>query len=68
VKLLDFINILEEAIGKKAQMFMLPMQQGDVYQTFADISLLERDIGYKPATSLKDGIMRFIEWYKELDC
>jgi UDP-glucuronate 4-epimerase len=64
VKLLDFINVLEETIGKKAEMLMLLMQQGDVYQTFADTSLLERDVGYKPATSLKEGIAKFVEWYK----
>jgi UDP-glucuronate 4-epimerase len=65
IKLLDFINILEETIGKKARMIMLPMQQGDVYQTFADVRLLEGDIGYRPATSLKNGITAFIEWYKK---
>jgi UDP-glucuronate 4-epimerase len=65
VKLLDFIKILEEAIGKRAEMSMLPMQQGDVYQTFADIRLLEREIGYKPKTSLKDGITKLVDWYKK---
>jgi UDP-glucuronate 4-epimerase len=65
VKLLDFINMLEEAIGKKALMLMLPMQQGDVCQTYADTSLLEEDIGYKPTTTLKEGIAKFVEWYKK---
>ncbi|MFP3043052.1 NAD-dependent epimerase/dehydratase family protein [Treponema primitia] len=64
VKLIDFINILKEEIGKEAHMIMLPMQQGDVYQTYADTRLLEDDIGYKPNTSLKDGIKLFVEWYK----
>lgn len=62
VKLMDFINTLEEAIGKRANMIMKPMQKGDVYQTYADTSSLERDFGYKPTISLKYGINKFIKW------
>ena len=63
VKLMDFILILEEAIGKKADKIMLPMQQGDVSQTYADTSKLEIAVGYKPRTSLKTGIEQFVKWY-----
>ena len=65
MQLMDFIHTLETAIGKKAEMNFLPMQQGDVYQTYADTTKLENDFGYKPKTLLKDGIERFVEWYKE---
>ena len=64
VNLMYFINTLEEAIGKKANMIMKPMQKGDVYQTYADTTMLEKDFNYKPQTSLKDGIEKFIQWYK----
>jgi UDP-glucuronate 4-epimerase len=63
VKLMDFIRTLEEAIGKKAIFEMYPMQQGDVKTTFADTSGLEKSVGYKPATGLKEGIKNFVEWY-----
>lgn len=63
VKLMDFINELEQALGKKANKQMLPMQPGDVYETYADTSRLEREIGYKPQVTLHEGIGRFIRWY-----
>ncbi|MCR5244370.1 MAG: NAD-dependent epimerase [Bacteroidales bacterium] len=63
VKLMDFISELEGAFGVEAKKEFLPMQPGDVYQTNADTSLLEREIGYKPHTTLHDGIGRFVEWY-----
>lgn len=63
VKLMDFINTLEETIGKKAKMIMKPMQKGDVYQTYADTSSLENDFGYKPKIYLKAGIDYFINWF-----
>jgi len=63
VKLMEFIEILEKAIGKPAKKVFLPMQPGDVYQTYADTSKLERDFGYKPTTSLTQGISQFIAWY-----
>ncbi len=64
VKLMDFIKTIESAIGKKAEKQMLPMQPGDVYKTFADVSTLKKQFGYTPTTALKDGIGEFIKWYK----
>ena len=63
VRLMDFISELEGAFGVEAKKEFLPMQPGDVYQTNADTSLLEKEIGYKPHTTLHDGIGRFVEWY-----
>ena len=65
MQLMDFIHTLETAIGQKVKMNFLPMQQGDVYQTYADTTKLENDFGYKPKTLLKDGIQKFVEWYME---
>ena len=64
VRLMDFIHEIETAFGKKARMEMKPMQRGDVYMTYADTTKLEHEIGYKPKTSLHEGIGRFIEWYQ----
>ncbi len=63
VRLMDFINEIEQAYGKQAEKIFLPMQPGDVYQTFADTSRLESDMGYCPHWSLKDGIGEFMKWY-----
>lgn len=63
--LMSFISILEECIGKKATIEFLPMQDGDVYATYADISPLEQTTGFRPSTELKTGIKSFISWYKE---
>lgn len=63
VKLMDFITELEQAFGKEAEKIFLPMQPGDVYQTNADTSKLERDMGYKPQWSLHKGIFEFAKWY-----
>jgi UDP-glucuronate 4-epimerase len=64
VKLMDFINILEKNLGKEARKEFLPMQDGDVYQTFADISEIEKDYGFRPKTSIEEGLEKFVEWYK----
>lgn len=64
-KLLDFIELLEHAIGKTAQKDMLPMQAGDVKATFADTSALEAWVGFKPDTPLKVGVEKFIHWYRQ---
>jgi UDP-glucuronate 4-epimerase len=64
VNLLDFIGILENVIGKKAATRLLPMQDGDVVQTYADISELQRAIGFAPYTPLADGLTKFYEWYR----
>ena len=69
--LLDFVNILEKClieekiITKAGEKEFLPMQPGDVYQTFADIADLEKDFGFKPKTTLQDGLKKFAKWYKE---
>lgn len=64
VSLLDFIKALEKSFGKIARKEMLPMQPGDVQTTFADVSKLQRDFGYRPSTSIKKGIREFVDWYK----
>lgn len=63
VDLMVYIKVLEEALGKKAKMNMLPLQQGDVPDTYADTHDLEQDVGFKPQTSVKEGIRHFVEWY-----
>jgi len=65
VALLKFINILEKEIGKPAKKKMLPMQPGDVEETYADIADIQRDVGFSPTTSIKDGLKQFVKWYKE---
>ena len=65
VKLMDYIEYLEKLLGKKANKEFLPIQPGDVPNTYADVSDLVRDIGYKPATKVEDGMREFIQWYKE---
>jgi UDP-glucuronate 4-epimerase len=65
VPLLDCIHLLEEALGRKAEMELLPMQPGDVMSTMADVSDLEAAIGFRPATSLADGIAAFVRWYRD---
>lgn len=63
MQLMDFITILEEALGKKAEIRFMPMQPGDVYTTYADTSKLAGATGYRPVTTLREGIARFAEWY-----
>ncbi|MCU4175103.1 NAD-dependent epimerase/dehydratase family protein [Carboxylicivirga sp. N1Y90] len=63
VKLMDFISTLEKHIGKQAIKEFLPMQKGDVYRTYADISDLEERINFTPATSIDRGLKHFIDWY-----
>ncbi len=63
IRLMDFIEELEDAFGKKAQKVFLPMQPGDVYQTYADTTKLQNEIGYKPVWTLHDGIAQFVKWY-----
>ena len=64
VRLSDFIALLEDALGRKAEKQMLPMQPGDLYQTFADSSAFERNFGYRPQTPIAEGIKKFAEWFK----
>lgn len=65
VKLLDFIEIIEKALGKEAIKEYTEMQPGDVYKTFADVSNLEKDFGYSPDTPLEKGIGEFVKWYRQ---
>jgi len=62
--LLRFIELLEEACGRKAEVQLMPMQPGDVERTFADIDAIQRDFGYQPTTPIDEGIPRFVEWFK----
>ncbi len=64
VQMLKFIETLENALGKKAQLNLMSMQLGDVVATYADIQDLERDLGFVPKTSLQKGIEKWINWYK----
>ena len=63
VELEQFINCVENALNKKANKNYMPMQDGDVVRTFADVSALESAIGFKPKTKLQDGINEFVSWY-----
>jgi UDP-glucuronate 4-epimerase len=65
VKLMDFIAILEDHLGRKAQKHFLPMQAGDVPATFADVDDLMTDADFKPATPIEEGIGRFVAWYRD---
>ena len=64
-KLMHFIEVLEAQLGKKAIKEFLPMQPGDVYQTYADVTELENDFDFRPVTSIEEGLSRFVAWYKE---
>jgi UDP-glucuronate 4-epimerase len=63
-KLLDFIAVLERALGRTAKKELLPLQPGDVPESFADIETSRRDLGFEPKTSIEVGIGRFVAWYK----
>jgi len=65
VELMDYIGALEKALGRKAEMELLPLQPGDVPDTFADVQDLVDQFGYKPATPVEEGISRFVTWYKD---
>ena len=65
VKLMDFIEAIEEKLGKEAKKNFMDMQPGDVQSTYADVQSLIDDMGYKPNTSIKDGVNNFIDWYKK---
>lgn len=64
VKLLDFIDAIEESLGLKAIKNFLPLQNGDVPATYADVDDLVKNLGYKPSTKVREGINRFIDWYR----
>ncbi len=64
-KLMDYIRVLENCLGKEAVKEFLPMQPGDVYQTYADVTELMKDVGFKPDTSIEEGLSRFAAWFIE---
>jgi|TARA_E500000178_G_C17007473_1_gene748872 UDP-glucuronate 4-epimerase len=65
VELADYIDVLEKCLGKKAKKNLLPLQPGDVPDTFADVEDLIKDTGYKPTTTIDEGIQKFVQWYLE---
>ena len=65
VELMKFIEVLEDCLGKKAKKNLLPIQPGDVPETYADVDDLAEDVGFKPATPIEEGIKKFVEWYRE---
>lgn len=68
VSLSDLIAAIERALGMKAIIDRQPLQPGDVHQTFADVTLASRDLGYEPRTHLDDGLKQFVEWYRAQPC
>ncbi|MBD5548937.1 MAG: SDR family NAD(P)-dependent oxidoreductase [Lachnospiraceae bacterium] len=64
-KLMDYIAVLEKCLGKEAKKEYLPMQPGDVYETYADVQDLMDDYGFKPATTIEEGLSRFAKWFLE---
>ena len=65
VELMAFVEAIEKALGKEAKKNFLPIQAGDVPETYADVDDLIKDIGFKPSTSIEEGVGRFVDWYKE---
>jgi UDP-glucuronate 4-epimerase len=65
VQLMRYIEVIEQCLGRKAQMNLLPLQPGDVPETFADIDDLVRDTGYRPATPIEVGVRKFVDWFCE---
>jgi UDP-glucuronate 4-epimerase len=65
VELMHYIEVLEDCLGRKAEKNLLPLQPGDVPDTYADVADLVRDVDYRPATSVEDGVARFVDWYRE---
>ncbi len=65
VQLMDYVRTLERALGRQARIELLPMQPGDVAATYADTTKLERAVGFRPATTVEEGIRRFVDWYRD---
>lgn len=65
VELLRYIEVLEDSLGRKAEKRLLPMQPGDVPDTYADVEALSRDTGYSPSTSIETGVRHFVDWYRQ---
>ncbi|HEU0133540.1 MAG TPA: NAD-dependent epimerase [Allosphingosinicella sp.] len=64
-ELTRMIELIEEACGRKAEKVLMPMQPGDVRDTYADISAIQRDLGFEPTTSIDEGVPRFVQWYRD---
>jgi UDP-glucuronate 4-epimerase len=64
-ELTRMIEVLEEACGRRAEKVLMPMQAGDVRDTYADISAIQRDLGFEPTTAIDVGVPRFVQWYRE---
>ncbi len=64
VELMDYISTLEKYLGKQTEKILLPLQPGDVPDTFADVEALVADVGYRPRTTINEGIERFVKWYQ----
>jgi len=64
VELLRYIEVLEDCLGKKAEKNLLPLQPGDVPDTYADVDALVEDVGYRPSTPVEEGVRRFVDWYR----
>ena len=62
---MTYIQVLEDCLGKKAQIEFLPMQDGDIAATYADVDNLEADLGFRPKTTVETGITHFVTWYKD---
>jgi UDP-glucuronate 4-epimerase len=62
---MDFIGLLEQEIGTTVEKNLLPIQPGDVPDTFADVEALVRDVGYKPTTTIEQGVKQFVQWYRD---
>ncbi|MGN7830795.1 NAD-dependent epimerase [Pseudoxanthomonas sp. 22568] len=65
VELLRYIEVLEDCLGRKAERSLLPLQPGDVPDTYADVAALSRDTGYAPSTPIETGVRRFVDWYRD---
>ena len=65
VELMRYIRVLEDALGRKADLDLLPMQEGDVPATYANVDALQNDVGFRPRTPVEEGVRRFVEWYKD---
>ena len=61
---MEYVEALEECLGRKAQVELLPLQPGDVPDTYSDVRKLQRLVGYKPETTVKEGVAAFVEWYR----
>jgi UDP-glucuronate 4-epimerase len=63
--LMHFIDLMEKNLGRTVEKRLLPMQPGDVPDTWADVSALRREVGYTPNTSIEEGVAKFVKWYRE---